>query len=129
MGARAHDEPRRVDPAGLERVELLEQHAEVDHDPVADHRGDPRGQDAAREQVQRVLLGADHDRVAGVVAAVELDHVVDDLARVAEQIGRLAFALIAPLGADEHDCGHLSPPLHAPAGTASHTRGCRRWKR
>jgi hypothetical protein len=89
------DEPGGVDAARFERVDLVEQHVEVDDDAVADHR-DARGEDAGGEQVQRVLLVADHDRVAGVVAAVELNDVVDT---VAEQVGRLALALVAPLGA------------------------------
>ena len=42
----------------------------------------------------------------GVVAAVELDDVVDALA---EQVRGLALALVAPLGADEHDRGHGPP--------------------
>ncbi len=46
---------------------------------------------------------ADDDRVAGVVAAVELHDVVD---AAAEQVGRLALALVAPLGADDGDRGH-----------------------
>ena len=64
----------------------------------------PRGQ-----QVQRVLLALavllDDDGVAGVVAAVELDDVVD---AAAEQVGRLALALVTPLRSDEHDCRHRS---------------------
>ena len=55
------------------------------------------------QQVQRVLLAADDDGVAGVVAALEADDVVDV---VAEQVGDLALALVAPLGADQHDRGH-----------------------
>ena len=58
---------------------------------------------AARQQVDGVLLVVDHDRVAGVVAAVE-PHAVVDL--VAEQVGGLALTLVTPLGADEHDRGH-----------------------
>ena len=50
---------------------------------------------------------ADDDRVAGVVAAVELHDVVDVLA---EQVGRLALAFVAPLGADENDRGHAGLP-------------------
>jgi hypothetical protein len=60
-----------VDAAGVERVDLLEQHAEVDDDAVADHRRTRRVEDAGRQQVQRVLLAPDDDGVAGVVAAVE----------------------------------------------------------
>ena len=41
--------------------------------------------------------------VTGVVATLIADHVVDP---TTEQVGRLALALIAPLGADEHYCGH-----------------------
>ena len=66
-------------------------------------------EDAGGQQVQRVLLALavllDDDGVAGVVAAVELDDVVD---AAAEQVGRLALALVAPLGSDEHDCRHRS---------------------
>ena len=83
--------------------------AQVDDDAVADDRRAARGEDAAGQQVQGVLLVADDDRVAGVVAAVELHDVVD---AAAEEVGRLAFALVAPLGADDHDRGH-PPPLPA----------------
>src|SRR5215472_13688749 len=41
----------------------------------------------------------------GVVAALVPDDVVH---AVAEQVGRLALALIAPLGANNHDGGHGS---------------------
>ena len=58
--------------------------------------------------MQRVLLVADDDRVAGVVAAVELDDVVD---AAAEEVGRLALAFVAPLGADDHDRGHVEDPF------------------
>ena len=76
--------------------------------PLRDDRRDARGQDAGGQQVQRVLLVADDDGVAGVVAAVELDDVVD---AAAEQVGRLALALVAPLGADDDDGGHGCPIL------------------
>ena len=99
----ADQQLRHVDAAGDERVELVEEHLDVDDDAVGDDRRDARGQDAGGQQVQRVLLVADHDGVAGVVAAVELDDVVD---AAAEQVGGLALALVAPLGADDHDCWH-----------------------
>ena len=92
-----------------EVVDLVEQHVEVDDDAVADDRRDAGGQDAAGQQVQRVLLAGavglrDDDGVAGVVAAVELHHVVDV---AAEQVGRLALAFVAPLGTDDRDRGHV----------------------
>ena len=94
---------RDVDAAGAERIQLFEEHLDVDDDAVGDDRRDALGQDAGGQQVQRVLLVADDDGVAGVVAAVELDDVVD---AAAEQVGRLALAFVAPLGADQNDCGH-----------------------
>jgi hypothetical protein len=53
--------------------------------------------------VQSVGVLADDDGVPCVVAAVELDDVVDG---ATELVGGLALALVAPLGADEHECGH-----------------------
>ena len=43
------------------------------------------------------LLAVAHDRVAGVVAALEAD---DDVGPLGEQVGDLALAFVAPLGAD-----------------------------
>ena len=94
-------------PRAVSASSFFEEHLDVDDDAVRDHRGDPGRQDAGRQQVQRVLLVADHHRVAGVVAAVELDDVVEP---AAEQVGGLALAFIAPLGADDHDCGHAGTP-------------------
>ena len=65
-------------------------------------------EDAGREQVQRVLLVADDDRVAGVVAALVADDVVDG---ATEQVGGLALALVTPLSAEQHKCGHRRTPL------------------
>ena len=56
VGAGAHLEQRGVHAARLEAVDLLEQDVEVDHHAVADHRRAARGEDAAGQQVQRVLL-------------------------------------------------------------------------
>src|SRR3954451_17911480 len=44
-----------------------------------------------------------HHPVAGVVATL-VAH--DPLDAATEQIGRLSFALVPPLGTDEHDCRH-----------------------
>ena len=106
MRGAADHQAGRVDAPRVEPVDLVEEHAEVDHHAVADHRRAARRQDPGRQQVQRVLLTVDDDRVPGVVAAVELDHRVDP---AAEQVGRLALAFVAPLGADENDRGHGSP--------------------
>src|SRR5690606_14805842 len=74
-----------------------------------DDRSDPGGQDRGGQQVQCVLLIAHHHRVARVVAAVELD---DPIGSFAEQVCRLAFALVAPLDADDHDSWHGCTPWY-----------------
>src|SRR5690606_40961411 len=86
---------------------------------VTDHRHDAGSQDARWEQVQRVLLVADDDGVAGVVAAVELDDVFD---ATAEQIGRAPLPLVAPLGTGDQYSGHLSPFLTTGQLPAQSTR-------
>ena len=123
--AGADQQPRRVDPALLEPVDLAEEDREVDDDAVADDGYDTRREDARGQQVQRVLLVADHDGVPGVVAAVVLDDVVD---RGAHQVGRLALALVAPLGAEQHDGRHgvHLPRTTGAAGCSGPRGGCER---
>ncbi len=103
VGVGRDEQARAVDAAGGEAVDLLEQHLGVDDHAVADDRHHARAEDPRRQQVQRVLLVAHDHGVPGVVAAVELDDEVD---AGAEGVGRLALALVTPLGADQHDCGH-----------------------
>ena len=55
--------------------------------------------------MQRVLLVADDDGVAGVVAAVELH---DPVGALTEEVGGLALALVPPLDADDDDAWHGS---------------------
>ena len=103
VGVGADEQLRDVDAARTQSVEFTEQHLDVDDDAVGDDGGHPLGQNAARQQVQRVFLIADNDGVAGVITTVELDDVVD---AAGEQIGGLTFSFIAPLGADDNDGRH-----------------------
>ncbi|MBG9885187.1 hypothetical protein ABE10_01010, partial [Bacillus toyonensis] len=84
VGVGTHLEARHVDATGPQGLELAEEHLEVDHDAVADDRGDAWREDAGGEKMQGVLLVSHDDRVTGVVAAVELD---DPVGPLAEQIG------------------------------------------
>jgi hypothetical protein len=62
----------------------------------------------------KVLTGRQHHRVPGVVAALITHY---PLRAAAEQVGGFAFALVAPLGADQDDCRHgVSPAYRGQAG-------------
>ena len=112
---RADHQPRGVHAAGDQAVHLAEQHLEVDHHAVADHRHARGRQDPAGQQVQGELRIADHHGVPGVVAALVAHDVVG---APAEQVGRLALALVAPLGAHDHDRRHGASTLRrVPWGT------------
>jgi hypothetical protein len=50
--------------------------------------------------MQHGLLAADDQRVAGIVAALEAHHA---LGMIGQPVDDLAFALVAPLGADDDD--------------------------
>lgn len=55
------------------------------------------------DEVQDVFLRADEDGVAGVVAA-RVAH--DDVGRLGEHVDDFAFALVAPLSADQNGVCH-----------------------
>ncbi len=88
------------DAVGFEFADLLLQRAWVQHHAVADQAQRIGTQDAGGNQVEHGLLAADHQRVAGVVAALEADDGADILR---QQIDDLALAFIAPLGAQHYD--------------------------
>ena len=62
-------------------------------------------QDSGRDQAQDGFLAADHQCVAGIVAALETHH---GLGVIRQPVNNLALAFVAPLGAD-HDniLGHV----------------------
>ena len=78
----------------------------VDDHPRSHDVQDPGVEDPRRDQVEDELLLADDDRVAGVVAAVVARHHLD-LRR--QQVDDLPLALVAPLGAGDHDIRHAGP--------------------
>ena len=112
MGVPGQPDEVGGDPARLEPLELLDEHARVDDAAGADHAflapEDPRG-----HVPELVGLAVGDDRVPGVRPAV----VAADEIRVAgEQVDDLALALVAPLGADDHGRGH-EPSIGPPHGS------------
>ena len=97
-------QPLGVDAAIFQTLQLVEQYAGIDHHAVADHVGDAWRQDPRWNEVQReILAGRQDDGMPGIVPAL-IPH--DPLHAATEQVGGLTLALVAPLGADEHDCRH-----------------------
>ena len=87
----------------FEGVDLLEECRQVDDDTIADHRDDVVVENSTRDQLQRILLVTDDDRVTGVVSALVPNDVVVGLG---EKVDDLGFALITPLRTYDDCDGH-----------------------
>ena len=99
---------RDRDALFLERGDFVEQRMRVEHHAIADDRQFARPHHAGGQQRKLVGGPVDHQRVAGIMAALEAD---DDVGLLGEPVDDLAFALVAPLGADHDNICHeeLSP--------------------
>ena len=98
-GDRRRPARRNLLDFGLERPR-------VEHHAIADDR---RGaaDDSRGQQRQFVGVVADHQGVAGIVAALEAD---DHVGPAREPVDDLALAFVAPLGADDGYIGHFEIP-------------------
>ena len=103
----AHAKARDVDASRRESRDFAKEHLEINDHAVRNHGRHAGREDARGQQVKGVLLVANDHGVAGIVAAVELDHVVDT---AGQEVGGLALTLVAPLGAHENDCWHDDSP-------------------
>jgi hypothetical protein len=113
-----------------EHVGFLQERRERKHHAVADEALHVFAQHAGGDERQDRLLAADHERVARVVPALEPG---DRGGPLGEQVDDLALALVAPLGADDHDhAAHGNPQLRtnqssrspATIATSPATRSC-----
>jgi len=84
----------------LQPGNLFEKLANRQHHTVADVAPDARAHDAAGNQVKGGLDAVDDQGVAGIVSALEAH---DALRAFGQPIHQFAFALVAPLGADDND--------------------------
>src|SRR5207245_314902 len=98
------------------------QRLRIEHDPVADQAyralDDPRG-----NLVEHELPGAGVDRVACVRPAL-IAH--DEIGALGEHVDDLPFALVAPLGADDHDAVGLRSE-HRPRPPSKNAPESGRW--
>lgn len=87
----------------LERGELGEEAGDVDDAAAADDVDAARVDEARGQDVEVVRDAVGDNRVAGVVAALGA---AAELGLVGEDVGELALAFVAPLGAEHHGDGH-----------------------
>ncbi len=92
------------DVLGFELVDFGGERPGIDDDAIADHGELAGADDAGGQERQLVDVLADDEGVAGVMSTLEADHHIGALR---QPIDDLAFALIAPLGANNHDVGHV----------------------
>jgi hypothetical protein len=120
----ARDPQRRGgDAAGLEPVDLLQQHLRVDDAAGAEHAR-LAGEDPGGKVAELERLAVDDDRVPGVRPALVA---ADDVAVLREQVDDLALPLVAPLRADDHGRGHggILPDAAGGRVQAARARSCR----
>ena len=83
----------------FELLDFGEEGRGVEHDAIADNALAAGAQHAAGDELQHNLFAVDDDRVAGVVPA---GITRDDVELFREDVDDLAFALVAPLGTEDH---------------------------
>ena len=94
---------RHLDPLAAQLLDFLDEMIGIEDDAVADDRQLPGAHDAGRKQREFVGLAVDHQRMAGVMAALKAH---DDIGPDRQPVDDLAFSLVAPLGADNDNIGH-----------------------
>lgn len=87
----------------VERLELLEEAGDVDNAAAADDVDAAGVDEAGRQDVEVVCDAVDDNGVAGVVTALGA---AAQLRLVSEDVGELAFAFVAPLGAEDNGGSH-----------------------
>ena len=98
-----HLEARAGDPSGLKCVDLLEQRWQIDDNTIADDRNDVLVQHSARDQLKRIFLVTNDDRVSGIVSTLIANDVV---VRLGQEVNDFGFALITPLRTYDDCDGH-----------------------
>jgi hypothetical protein len=107
-GAGQTETSPNFDSGVFQTVDFLQQGVGRHNNTVADQATRPLGQDARGNQVQHGLLAVDDEGVARVVPSLEPDHGVG---LMGQQVHDLAFALVTPLGSeDHHGSCHRSTP-------------------
>ncbi len=94
-----------IDALAAELGDFIDEGLRVEHHAIADHRELGLAHDARRQQRQLVGLTIDDQRMTGIVAALIAG---DDISLIRQPVNDLALTLVAPLGADDDNIGHLA---------------------
>ena len=101
--ARPAEVGREVPPAD-ELIDLADEAPRVDDHPLRrGRRSGPCPENAARDEPDNDLVGADHERVTRVGTSAE-PH--DHFGLLGEDVDDLPLPFVAPLGSDDHHGGH-----------------------
>ena len=93
---------RHFDALRAQLLDLLDEMIGIEDDAIADDRQLSGPNNAGRKQRELISLAVDHERMAGVMAALEPHH---DVGADRQPIDDLAFSFVAPLGADNDNIG------------------------
>ena len=99
---------------------LFQEGDRIEHHAIANHAAATGAQHAAGHKLQNKFLAVDDDGVAGIVSA----GIAGDHRKVLRQnVDDLPFALVAPLGANDHR-GPAFFQLPTPSGRFQQADGC-----
>src|SRR5579862_2515018 len=87
-----------LDARFAQTADFLQKRERVEHDTVANNAAAAGAQHATRNKLQHKFLAIDNDGVAGIVASGIAGY---DGKVLREHVDNFAFALIAPLGAND----------------------------
>ncbi len=94
-----------VDPLFLQAVNFADQCPRVHHHPIADDGQLTATHNAGRQQAEFVDRAINHQRMTRVMTALKTHHHIGPFG---QPVHNLAFALIAPLGANHNNIRHVS---------------------
>ena len=85
----------------LQHLHLFHQRVRRHHHAVANKTSHPLAHDSRGNQMQHRAFTVDHQGVTGIVTALKAHHRGDP---IGQQVDDFTLALVAPLGADDHQC-------------------------
>src|SRR5207247_10274620 len=92
-----------LDSQFTQTLDLTDQRHRIDHNAVSNHADFAAPQNSRRDEMQNIFDAAIDDGVAGIIAALTA---YDDIGPSGKHVDDLAFALVAPLHANQNCVRH-----------------------